>query len=731
MEKATDAQDRQPEWVLPVSSGEDGPTARPGRAAYLVAGAATAVAVLVRWLLDPWLGDYLPFPTLYGAVAVAVWFGGYRPALLAAVVGYLACDWLFAEPRGAIGLDSARSVIGLGAYLVSCGIIVGFGEAMHAARRRSESRQRELERAVELRGQAEQALADFIRCAPFGIALFDGRMRYLRVNDPLAEMNGVPARDHVGKTVAEVVPGLSPTAEEVFRQVIKSGQPVLGKKFEGGTARAPGVRRWWEENWFPLFGPGGQPTAVGVIVQEITGRRRAEAERAELLARLNALIAHAPVGIALFDPDLRFIDLNDEAAAVDGIPKETHLGRRVSELLPELGPQVEALLRQVRATGRPVIGAEVSGETPAAPGQRRHWLANYFPLRNGTEHPFGVGAVALEVTQRKQAEEERQRLLLELEAKSRFIEGVVRQLPVGVLVAEVGTGRLLLSNDEAGRISGVRYEPGRPVSENDDRYPMQGFQPDGRRYGTDDWPLTRALRGETVQGEEIELLRGDGSRLTIRVNATPIRDPAGAVTAAVVAFHDVTAEKQAQARLRQSEALYRTLGEAAPDLVWSCDPDGKADYVNRRWLEYTGLTLERVNEVGWEAVNHPDDRAPLAERWAEAARRGEVFEAEFRYRRHDGEYRWFLGRAAAVRDDAGGIARWVGTSTDITDLRRVEGELRQRMQELQTVLDTIPVPVNIAYDPACHAAIGNRAAYELLRVPGGGTLSKSAPTTCT
>src|SRR5689334_6329379 len=83
--------------------------------------AFTALAVLLRWLLDPWLGDFLPFPTLFGAVAVAVWLGGYRPALLAAALGYLACEYLFVEPRGGVGLDSARNVLGLVAYLFSCG----------------------------------------------------------------------------------------------------------------------------------------------------------------------------------------------------------------------------------------------------------------------------------------------------------------------------------------------------------------------------------------------------------------------------------------------------------------------------------------------------------------------------------------------------------------------------------------------------------------------------------
>ena len=107
----------------------------------------TALAVLLRWLLDPWLGDHLPLATLYGAVAVTVWLGGYRPAIVAAVLGFLACDWMFIDPRDSLLLDNSRDLIGLVAYLVCCGIIIGFGEALVASHRRVASRQPELEEA--------------------------------------------------------------------------------------------------------------------------------------------------------------------------------------------------------------------------------------------------------------------------------------------------------------------------------------------------------------------------------------------------------------------------------------------------------------------------------------------------------------------------------------------------------------------------------------------------------
>src|SRR4051812_23221693 len=78
---------------------------------FLVAIAATASAVFVRWLIDPWMTDHLLLATVYGAVALSAWHGGYRPALLAVIMGYVACDWLFIEPRGSLGIENLRHLI--------------------------------------------------------------------------------------------------------------------------------------------------------------------------------------------------------------------------------------------------------------------------------------------------------------------------------------------------------------------------------------------------------------------------------------------------------------------------------------------------------------------------------------------------------------------------------------------------------------------------------------------
>src|SRR5436190_11157098 len=115
---------------------------------YLVAAGATAAAVTLRWLLDPLMGDAFPFVTLFGAVAATVWLGGYRPALIVVVLGFLACAYLFIEPRHTFGLSESRNLVGLVAYLVTCSFIIGFGEAMRVAQRRFEELVRQQERLL-------------------------------------------------------------------------------------------------------------------------------------------------------------------------------------------------------------------------------------------------------------------------------------------------------------------------------------------------------------------------------------------------------------------------------------------------------------------------------------------------------------------------------------------------------------------------------------------------------
>lgn len=132
--------------------------------------------------------------------------------------------------------------------------------------------------------------------------------------------------------------------------------------------------------------------------------------------------------------------------------------------------------------------------------------------------------------------------------------------------------------------------------------------------------------------------------------------------------------------LRSSEARLRLAIDTIPAYVWSSLPDGSLDFINRRWLEFSGLSLEQGLGWGWETTVHPGDLAHFKEEWRVALASGKAMECEARVRRADGQYRWLLIRNVPLHDETGDIVKWYGTSTDIDDRKRAE-EAREEMEE--------------------------------------------------
>ena len=129
--------------------------------------------------------------------------------------------------------------------------------------------------------------------------------------------------------------------------------------------------------------------------------REAERRKDESLALLDTLFAQAPAGLAFLDRDLGYVRINQALAAINGLPVEEHIGRRPDEVLPDIGDGVAEAFRRVLASGEPAVDMELSGQTPAAPGTERHWLASIYPVSGRDGHPLGVGCVVTDVTERK------------------------------------------------------------------------------------------------------------------------------------------------------------------------------------------------------------------------------------------------------------------------------------------------------------------------------------------
>ncbi len=173
------------------------------------------------------------------------------------------------------------------------------------------------------------------------------------------------------------------------------------------------------------------------------------------------------------------------------------------------------------------------------------------------------------------------------------------------------------------------------------------------------------------------------------------------------------ARLRAEAALRQSEARFRTLANAVPQVIWANDAEGRANYFNQRWYEYSGLSYEASYGIGWEAMVHPDDARTSKDKWKKALVAGEIFDTEFRLRRHDGNYRWFIGRNVPVKDPAGNITGWFGSATDIDDLKKTEEALSQSEARLRITMESASDYAIITMDTSRNVERWSKGAEEL------------------
>ncbi|HEY0570225.1 MAG TPA: PAS domain S-box protein, partial [Enterovirga sp.] len=146
--------------------------------------------------------------------------------------------------------------------------------------------------------------------------------------------------------------------------------------------------------------------------------------------------------------------------------------------------------------------------------------------------------------------------------------------------------------------------------------------------------------------------------------------------------------KWAEEALRDSEARFRTLANAIPQLAWTADPDGGINWYNERWYEFTGTTFESVQGWAWRSLQHPDHAERVVAHFTQAIGAGEPWQDTFPLRGKDGRYRWFLSRAVPLRDDGGRIWGWFGTNTDVTEEREAEDRALAAERRLTLALES-------------------------------------------
>ncbi len=397
-------------------------------------------------------------------------------------------------------------------------------------------------------------------------------------------------------------------------------------------------------------------------------------------ADLNNLMASTDIGTIFLDRQLRIHRFTPSAQRVFNlIPSD--LGRAIGDITSRLHYEgfvqdLERVLHDLHTIEREVVVGNGDAE-------KEWYLTRIAPYRTGDDRIAGVVATFINITHRRRAEEE----LRESETKFRTLSDTAPAL-IWFHDAEgnnqyVNRGYLEFTGKKAEEISGKGWQL---IMHPEDRDAVVAAFETARIEQT---PYHRMLR----------VRRHDGEWRWLESFARPLFDSTGKYLGHVGISPDVTDRREAEAALRASEERFRTVADHVPQLIWTNDAEGRANYFNQRWYEYTGLTYEESEGGGWQETVHPDDEPASVERWQHALEKGETFDSEFRLCSRNKEYRWFIGRNVPLRNEKGRVVSWFGTATDIDQLKRAETELRESDERFQLLVEGTPDYAMFLLDP--------------------------------
>ena len=390
--------------------------------------------------------------------------------------------------------------------------------------------------------------------------------------------------------------------------------------------------------------------------------------------RFRRAVESLPDAFFVYDAERRVTYANAAALAAAGQPLASLLGRRDDEIWPEaLARQWLPHLREVYETGgtrRAELRLGLADGPPAAV------LATWVPILDAAGRVREVFALWSDMTERMRAEQA-------LRESQRRWATAVESAGLGTWESDLAT-KVSWRSPVHARIFG--YDDAQPD------WSLERFLAHVVPEERD--PVRRGIEESLERREpwtvKCRIRRRDGAIRWVWVHGSHIEtDSGGAPTRAFGLVQDVTDEEEVAAAVRDAERRQRQVLDVIPQLIWSCEPGGRCDYLSRQWANYTGVPAEDQLGYGWLERLHPDDRGPTMEAWSRTVDSGGMFDTRFRIQGTDGTYRWFRTRGVPLRDASGDIVKWFGTNTDVDDQIRAEAALLEadrRKNEFLAVL---------------------------------------------
>ncbi len=557
------------------------------------------------------------------------------------------------------------------------GVVVTFVDvtarrSAEAALRQSEARYRQLFEKM----QEGYALADVVFDT-------DGNaidVCFVEANPASEELTGQAL---VGRRMREIATGLAPEWFAAYGRVARTGAPERLESFVAALGR------WYDFNLFKLHPEDADSPRVAVLFQDVTARRTAEDALRQSETRFRALATAGAVSMYRLSADwtvMQQLDDNDILAPLADPVQDW----RERYILPEDRARMDVTIAEaIRTRSRFELEHRVE-----LPDGGLGWVrSRAVPLLDENGEVVEWFGAANDITDRKQAE-------LDLRDSEERFRQFSAASPDVLWVRDAST---------------MQWEYLSPAFDN-----VYGLSRDAALNGdiTENWQdlivpedrdealanIARVHQGKRVVFE-FRIRRPDGAMRWIRNTDFPMHDATGRVVRIGGIGQDVTELKETEAALGAAERRQRALLEGIPQLVWRAGPDGNWTWASPQWTDFTGLSVDRSLGRGWLTALHDEDRDEAMRFWEAAEEEGRLeMEGRIIHAARQ-QYRWFQTRATPVRDADGAIVEWLGTSTDIDEMRTLQERQRVLVGELQHRTRNLMIVVRAVADRAGRSSV--------------------------
>jgi PAS domain S-box-containing protein len=530
---------------------------------------------------------------------------------------------------------------------------------------------------VTERVRAEQALRNseerfraVTMNAPVAIYIKDAAGRYTLCNPLAAQALGRPRADVTGLTDHDLLPaGAADRLRQTDLEVMSGGEAIEREE----VVPCGGEDRQFLSVKFPLRNTAGEVVGVAGVSVDITERKQAQQALRDSERRLLLATQAGKVGVWAWDVAANRVSWSESLQTMLGLGAGDLAGIESFESLahPDDRERVRQAMEQAVDSDVPL---EIELRANRADGKELWLFSNAAVIREGGQAVRMLGA-ALDITERKRGE------IALRESEERF-RTLASHAPVGIFQSDL-EGNSLFVNEGWCQMAGMSPEQARGNGWSSAIHPedrvrvMQGWQ--------------KAVANHASSAAEFRFLRPDGVVTWLQGNAVPLRDAGGDMIGYIGTIVDITARKEAEAALRNSERMYRAIGESIDYGIWVCDADGRNIYASESFLNLVGVTQEECSNLGWCDLLHPDDVDQTIAAWKQCVATGASWDVEHRYRGIDGQWHPVLARGVPVRNDRGEIIAWVGINLDISELKEVEHELRESEARFRNMADNAPV----------------------------------------